>query len=802
MKKLLLVLMLVSMTALLFTGCLPATNTAPVITTTSLPNGVIGTAYTATVTATDADLDALTYTVTGITDMAISSAGVLSGWTPSAAGTFNATVTVTDGTDPVTSTFPITITAVPVPAQGITIGVATEWTDTATGRTYVKAGDNLITVTFKNAAGTPAVKVGTVEVSMFTVDSKVYTGTGSFVGPCDDVTIYVNEGVCEDEDLCDTKPVVVDSGNPYAELQASVSNSLCACETGYALTIKSNWTATLPCPPDDEGCCGDDCSGLEKWNIAVYDEDPFKDCCADDPCVDPIKEASGTDCPVTITTECIDEVWTTDMEWVDFFDSDYFVIASLTDNVGNTISYYGRVEAASTTDVKFVELHHDPTTLVCLCNAEDPALANAIIGDCDGTPTTGCYSAPIPALTCPVVTPLVATVGVGTTITLDFNRKVDEAVDGKIMAYISDGAKSTPPNIPDNALPLFLEQDATNLDIFTGEVTFDTAGSKVLYVLWDCDSCAPCMYEINVGGIDLCPKISWRVPSQEYYTHIGEVIWFKGGETYTVELTFDHVISADQQKLYQVRIRDYPLPVGSAFAEFDDFRILADMTTTDNMLFTGTFTPPGISYNNDTPSGEYCTEAYVEVDILGDCCEPCMFKFGVDATLPRAEIEITAVDNCGLAFLEFDSVEITCDATCCGDTCTSLTSWSIDIFDTIPIWDCCVLETDPMDYCQFAGSDCPIEVNQDVPCENCCLDTGDYWIITTLTDAVGNVNNYYVELTLGGNLGAWTIVSADYLWNCDPLTDGDDSNPWVTDSHGTALGSPDGIYGETCSAPF
>jgi len=111
MKKLLLVLSVVAMASLLFTGCLPTTNTAPVITTTSLPNALVGYAYTATVVATDVDAaDVLTFSlVSGPTDMVISEAGVISGWTPTAVGTEDVSVAVTDGTDSVSADYTITI---------------------------------------------------------------------------------------------------------------------------------------------------------------------------------------------------------------------------------------------------------------------------------------------------------------------------------------------------------------------------------------------------------------------------------------------------------------------------------------------------------------------------------------------------------------------------------------------------------------------------------------------------------------------------------------------------------------------
>lgn len=111
MKKLLLVLTVVAMASFLLVGCLPTTNNAPVITSTPGLTATVGTEYTYTVTATDADGDTLTYSVSP-SDLEIT-ANVIT-WTPTATGTMDVIVTVTDGTDPVTQSFTITVSAAPV----------------------------------------------------------------------------------------------------------------------------------------------------------------------------------------------------------------------------------------------------------------------------------------------------------------------------------------------------------------------------------------------------------------------------------------------------------------------------------------------------------------------------------------------------------------------------------------------------------------------------------------------------------------------------------------------------------------
>jgi outer membrane lipoprotein SlyB len=81
MKKLILVLSVVAMAAFLLVGCLPKTNTAPVITYSASQTATVGTEFISTVTATDAENDTLIFSVSdGPTGMVIDSAtGVISG---------------------------------------------------------------------------------------------------------------------------------------------------------------------------------------------------------------------------------------------------------------------------------------------------------------------------------------------------------------------------------------------------------------------------------------------------------------------------------------------------------------------------------------------------------------------------------------------------------------------------------------------------------------------------------------------------------------------------------------------------
>ena len=97
-------------------------GTNPAITTTTLPNGFVGTAYTPTTVAATGGTGPYTFTATGLpAGLVISSAGQITG-TPTAAGTSSATITVTDSSAAhLTGSANISITILP----GLTIQTTT-----------------------------------------------------------------------------------------------------------------------------------------------------------------------------------------------------------------------------------------------------------------------------------------------------------------------------------------------------------------------------------------------------------------------------------------------------------------------------------------------------------------------------------------------------------------------------------------------------------------------------------------------------------------------------------------------------
>ena len=107
-KKLLLSLS-VFFIAFLFTGCF-LFNSSPVIESDPVTTAKEGAAYTYDVEATDPNGDTLTYSLTtSLTDMTINSTTGIISWTPTAAGSFDVTVEVSDSNRSATQSFTITV---------------------------------------------------------------------------------------------------------------------------------------------------------------------------------------------------------------------------------------------------------------------------------------------------------------------------------------------------------------------------------------------------------------------------------------------------------------------------------------------------------------------------------------------------------------------------------------------------------------------------------------------------------------------------------------------------------------------
>ena len=145
-------------------------------------------------------------------------------------------------------------------------------------------------------------------------DRTVWTGSGyfgcmndfgkelpPFCPPCCASYVMVESGEC-DADTCIWFPVIVDSCPPYAEIEITAE----ACECEGCEIIFETITDPMECAEDEE-CCGDYCSGLASWSVILYDGNPFDECCDPSICEEPIGSCSGTACPIECSTECLPE---------------------------------------------------------------------------------------------------------------------------------------------------------------------------------------------------------------------------------------------------------------------------------------------------------------------------------------------------------------------------------------------------------------------------------------------------------------------------------------------------------------
>ena len=148
-----------------------------------------------------------------------------------------------------------------------------------------------------------------------------------------------------------------------------------------------------------------------------------------------------------------------------------------------------------------------------------------------------------------------------------------------------------------------------------------------------------------------------------------------------------------------------------------------------------------------------CCASYVMVT-SGECEDEICIKFPViiDVGKPYAKIGVVADDcTCEGIALTFTSTttsyECAAGEECCGDYCTGLASWAIDIYPEDPFDKCCDTPCVPPIY-SCSGTECPIS------CVTDCLPQYDmtgyvkdgYYVVTTLLDELGNKTRYYVSL--------------------------------------------------------
>ena len=115
MKKKLLIVLLLGIISISFTGCLSMVshelNNPPVIASAPIETATVEETQTYTVEATDPDGDDLTYSLTTnpSTDMTINETNGVISWAPTAVGNFGVTVEVSDGNLSDSQSFTITV---------------------------------------------------------------------------------------------------------------------------------------------------------------------------------------------------------------------------------------------------------------------------------------------------------------------------------------------------------------------------------------------------------------------------------------------------------------------------------------------------------------------------------------------------------------------------------------------------------------------------------------------------------------------------------------------------------------------
>jgi len=228
------------------------------------------------------------------------------------------------------------------------------------------------------------------------------------------------------------------------------------------------------------------------------------------------------------------------------------------------------------------------------------------------------------------------------------------------------------------------------------------------------------------GEVGICPTVN--VTSQ---VEVGGKTYIKGGKQ-TITVTF--AVPTEPVSVY----------VGSGIKSVPSTAEEVVMyPNADKTVYTGT-------YDFGSISKATCGEAYIYVSTC-ETCDACKYPYTVDTVHPYAKIKVTAdVCSCEGIALTFASTSVSgCNpAECCGDKCSGLASWAIDLYDSDPFDECCNTPCKtPVYSCSGAG--CPVD------CVTDCLPeevhstswvTDGYYVVTTLLDEVGNQARYYTIL--------------------------------------------------------
>jgi len=203
-------------------------------------------------------------------------------------------------------------------------------------------------------------------------------------------------------------------------------------------------------------------------------------------------------------------------------------------------------------------------------------------------------------------------------------------------------------------------------------------------------------------------------------------------------------------------------------------------------------------------TGTECVEGYVYVSTCTTCA-PCKFPYIIDEYGPCSTVKIyeypTTGCSCGGLNLRFvtPSAAGDCDvASYCGDTCSGLDTYTVDLYKADPFGDCCDIPCiAPIATCSGTGCD--------VDCTLSCFDpnlhftltednSATFYALINLADKVGNTTRYYatIELDSGSNITAMT----GYAENTARCTDWTGGTAATGDPLTLTVGSGANAYGE------
>lgn len=258
------------------------------------------------------------------------------------------------------------------------------------------------------------------------------------------------------------------------------------------------------------------------------------------------------------------------------------------------------------------------------------------------------------------------------------------------------------------------------------------------------------------GEVGICPTVS--VTSQ---VAIGGKTYIKAGKQ-TITVTFA-VPTEPVSVFVGGAIRGNPEGIPN------DAKEVIVSTDDGGLTYTGTFKfgqGPEVDFYD-------CNEDYIYV-LTCDTCAPCKEPYVVDNTGPASEIKINvaAVVCPGTCTITFDStVDSTeCAVTdyCCGDYCTDLASYSIDLYTTPPFDTCCDISCYTPAYSCPTGVACPIDCDLAGVAGTVTTTDKVYYAVVTLLDSVGNRTRYYATLTLDSACG---LTVQEYTQNTGLCSD-------------------------------